>query len=284
MADRQDRYYRPSGIFPLTGVAMMLGGGAVVAAVVSIIYALLIFYNPFIYINFVGAMFLGGAAGGAAMYAGKFGKVRNPTVYLFAGIALGVFATYLSWVWYIWVLTDYEAFLFSPAAILMLLQEIASDGMWSLSSWTPTGLALYAFWLVEAGIIIYFSAFLAVGLDTPFCEACGEWTKEEENVVVLENTENELLKQALEENHFEVLQQLPKADPSSSDSLHVNLHTCPRCSDSNYLAIRQVVVTQDEKGKDETETTDVVKNLHIPSSVVAELRSKDLPSDSPEAS
>lgn len=283
MSELDDRYYRASGVTPPSGVVLMLVGGLVAAAVLSAIYSIVTHYNPFIYINFLGTLFLGGLIGLVVLFVGMRGKVRNRMTAGAIGLVIGLSATYMAWVWYVWVLTGYKTMVFSPPDLLGTMQVIAAKGAWSLFSWTPTGFALYTFWIVEAGIVTVTAAIVAAGNDTPYCEICGLWSDEKEDVVRLKNADEALLKQALEEERYEVLQGLPRATRYASDCLHLSLNVCPGCADTNFLTIRHVNKTKDKKGNENIDTRDIIRNLRIPQSVVEDLESPQRPESDEEA-
>ena len=271
MDDNTDRYYRHSGRVPTMGTVWMLIGGGVVASVISFLYALLDYYNPLVYFTFIGTIVFGLTTGGAVMWGGILGKVRNNQFSFIVGIVLGLFAIYMAWVWFIWLLV--EEIIFEPGALFQAMQFVGEVGVWSIRNWQPTGWALYCFWLVEAGVIMCSTVMVSAGNDDPFCEDCNEWTEEQEGVALLQVTDNAMLKAALEQERYEVLSQVPVAPADSTDCLHVNTHTCSKCSESHYLTIEQVTVTIDEKGNDDTDKTDVLKNLWVPAEVVENLLS-----------
>ncbi|AWM33131.1 hypothetical protein [Hymenobacter nivis] len=59
-------------------------------------------------------------------------------------------------------------------------RQINETGTWSLKSTTPSGLVLWAIWLIEATIIVGGAYLMAAAqAQEPFSEATGAWADEE---------------------------------------------------------------------------------------------------------
>ena len=92
-------YNRPSGRFSPTGLLIALIFGAIGGAIGALIYSYLIFYNPFIYINFLTIFGFALVIGTSVSIGISPGKVRNPTIATLLGEIAGAFAVYASWAW-----------------------------------------------------------------------------------------------------------------------------------------------------------------------------------------
>lgn len=290
MSSLGERYYRDSGAVPFAGTLLMMGCGVVAAGVLSIVYGFLDYYNPLIYVTGIGTVVLGIGTGGAITFGSTLGKVRNRMYARIVGVVVGCLTVYLAWVWYLWAAQMdlrelHEAIglrqaelSFDPSRMLELIKLIADNGLWSIFGANPTGLVLYALWLVEAGLILGFTVMVAAGNDSPFCEPCNEWTDDDENVVVLQNTGHAELVRDLEDEQYEVLDRLRTEALDPNDCLLVTLHTCPNCDESNYLSITHVLTTVNKKDEEEKAETEVIKNLWIPADLV-ELLKTAVPTD-----
>src|SRR3982750_2429030 len=93
-------YYKPSGRFTLSGVALGLAGGFINGLILASVYAYLISYIPFIYPNFfltIGYGLLLGFIVGSVM---RWGKVRNRWVGAIVVLVVAAVSLYFSWaVW-----------------------------------------------------------------------------------------------------------------------------------------------------------------------------------------
>jgi hypothetical protein len=268
--------------------------GTIIAFALSWVYGYLTNYNPFIYINFIatgGFAFLTGLAiwGGAS-----WGKVRNGTLTFILGLGVGCLALYCGWATWMMALINQSAeepipfeAAFHPVVLWDLILVINKEGAWGIgSSGEPvTGVFLWILWGIEAIAIVGITAiFPTINVtSTPFCEDCDCWTEEREKAAFLEPTEEDMLKGALEQGTFEVLTLLPAAPAENRDSLHIDLHTCPSCTSTNYLTVKRVTITQDSKGKDETNTNEFVQNLSIPHDVVEQVGTIEAPAPQVEA-
>ena len=132
---------------------------------------------------------------------------------------------------------------------------------------------MYAFWLVETVIIFCLITYQAAENETPFCENCDCWTEAKDLAVTLKRTDTELLQKSLEAERYEVLDHLKSEEVDESGSLLANVHCCPRCSDSNYLTISEVTITQDKEEDPDLTTTVLINQLHVPNEVVDQLAS-----------
>ena len=277
-----ERYYRDSGAVPFAGTLLMVGCGVVAAGLFSIVYGFLDYYNPFIYLTGIGTVVLGVGTGAAITFGSTLGKVRNRLYARIVGAVVGSLAVYMAWVWYLWAaqreipklhqaIALHQAELsFDPSQMLELIRLIADEGLWSIAGATPSGIVLYALWFVEAGIIFGFTYSVAAGNDSPFCEPCNEWTDDDDNLIVLQNTAHAELVRNLEDEQYERLEHLRAETHDPHDCLLVTLHICPNCDESNYLSITHVLTTVNKK--DEEEKTEVIKNLWIHADLVDLLR------------
>ena len=108
MSDNTDRYYRPSGRIPFFGTVLMLALGTLVALISSFIYAVISRYNPIIYIQFFVTLGFGAVMGITVNSVGYKMKVRNRFFAVLISMVIGMLGLYFAWVWYIWMLFDWD--------------------------------------------------------------------------------------------------------------------------------------------------------------------------------
>ncbi len=274
-----ERYYKSSGRIPIVGVVVTVAAGMACAAVLGCIYGAISFYNPFIYVNFLGALGVGFLPAIVITKVAYWGKIRNNPFLMVLGIITGLVALYFSWVGYLFValasggvfeLSFMNAIylIASPLGVWEIILGLAENGGWSMMGYTPTGIVLYLLWAVEAGIIIAVNSIGATGNEEPFCEDCKVWTEARDDTPLLQKQNRFELKENLEQENYKVLDEMLKeeADPTNCFSAIFNI--CPHCKASSYLTVIHITIKVDEEGKLESNTTDVIKNLTVPHSLV----------------
>ncbi|MEW4530869.1 YrzE family protein [Maioricimonas sp. JC845] len=275
MTLRPERYYRNAGVVPFKGTMMMLIAGGLVAIVLSFVYAVIDYYNPFIYFTFIATAILGAAIGGAVHWGGNAGAVRNRGFRLIVGIACGLIGVYFSWVWFIFILAEWnaEAIILDPLQMANLIQFLAANGVWEIQGQQPTGMALYAVWLIEAGMIFGIAAMTAGQALQPYCEPCGRWTEAVDEVLFLPKTDVPALQADLEEERYEALDKLAEEEVDRSDCLSVTVQKCPECDESNFLSVGHLTVTQSKEGP-QVNTKPLITGLAVPDDVVEGIRER----------
>jgi hypothetical protein len=142
------RFYRHSGKAPITGLLLIGIVGFVAVPILGAIYALLIHYIPFIYLDALIVIGYAGAISVVLSSAARYGKVRNMFLLGLAAFFFGVLADYIGWVIWLTLLAGNPEFLFEfffPFDILYYIALVAQKGAWSISGATPTGAILYLF-------------------------------------------------------------------------------------------------------------------------------------------
>jgi hypothetical protein len=259
-----ERYYKHSGKFNLAGVFLIILLCSIVTPLLSIIYAYGIHYIPLIYVNAFLTLGLGLLVGMTVSIGAKTGKVRNMALVFLFGLLFGLFAEYCSWVSWIYILSDHQQLLPHPQALLEIMQPLAANGMWTVFGWTPTGMALYAIWLIEGIMIVGFAGLMAyAGLnDLPFCEQCMVWTLKQHTSHPLEPVTNtSSMVTQLEQKNLSGLKGLMKAEAGGSAYTQLELKQCPNCQQDGYLTLKSVTISTDEKGKSSKKEATVLENL-----------------------
>lgn len=172
------KFYKHSGGFNPIGVIIGLAVGLGIAYGASFAYAYLSEWIPLIYLR---ALFLAGlvfATGFALGMLGNLAKVRNTGLLAGLGLLIGGGAVYAEWVAFFHANLNSQALLLDPGLIWSVMGRMAESGAWEIFGWTPTGGALWAFWIVEAAIIVLGTLMIGMGmLDDPFCEKTNAWAE-----------------------------------------------------------------------------------------------------------
>jgi hypothetical protein len=211
------------------------------------------------------------------VFGAVVGKVRNQAFIVIVAGCAALVGLYLTWVFYIPYRLQRMGlpgvpFMFEPEYVFSAIQMLGENGVWEIFGWGPQGWQLYAFWLVEAAIIAGGAVLVAATARNPYCEACSQWTNEEKPVRPLALTDPDRLRTALEEERYEVLDELRNQDVALENCFRATLYTCPQCVDSDYLTISHVRLTTSKDGNVQTQTTELIRRLHVPRSLVEHLR------------
>ena len=163
-----------------------------------------------------------------------------------------------------------------------MISALAEVGVWSIKSWTPTGIVLYVLWTIEALIIVGMAALMPYGdvASEPYCETCGRWPERE----IPERkmgyaTDPGLLKTSLEGGDMDALAQLgPVGDNAYTE---IELKACQSCKQIAWLKVENVTVTLDKKGKEQTEKSEIVSNLILRADLMEKVRGLQPPAPEP---
>ena len=122
----------------------------------------------------------------AIRWAGFFAKCRNPMFLRIAGATCGLFCLYASWAAFehVFLARFQEGFdgglfdvVMQPDVMWQMAVAINEEGWYSIQNVTPSRTILWAFWLIEALIIVGVPAYFgAKYLDNEvFCEESDSW-------------------------------------------------------------------------------------------------------------
>lgn len=261
--------YVHSGAAPSLGILMSLGAGLAAAAGLGIAYGYLMFWIPFVYLNFLMTIFFGIIIGYIVFAAGKAGKVRNSALIGVVGLVCAIAGLYFAWAGYIGGLVnksgeDAPFVVLNPAAILDVGGLLLEKGAWTLFGGTPTGTILFILWLLEALIIVGAGGLIAwssIG-ELPFCEGCDAWTEVRKGFKKLDPQVMQGAIEKLAGGDVSGLREIPASKPGSG-FVRVDLATCKTCQASTFVSL-VVVQMKMEKGEVKEEEADtLVKNLQI---------------------
>lgn len=248
-------HYQHSGTAPLGGVFLTFAGGLVVASMLGAIYGFLVFWSPFVYINFFITLGFGVGLGAAVGSLAKLGKIRNTGLVTLLALAVALFAWYAHWV--VWSQLVTEVLVLNVATLTRLLATIADLGAWSIFSWTPTGFALWAIWGIEALMIVGIGTIGAMGIvDVPFCEDTGQWAENRRL-----NTRFKALGDAVvPESPTSVLASLQPLVGDEAAFVQVTVATADG-SELRCVSLDNVVIEIDKDGKQEAKSTSLVRHM-----------------------
>ena len=184
------------------------------------------------------------------------------------GFISGLLALYISWATFEYALLsrydpEFDApllgVLLQPAAIWAIAGSIAETGWYSIGGGTPSGFVLWAFWGIEAVVIVGGSTLLAtMAIDGQvFCEGCGRWSNRETDVVrpLLPESASELEK--LQPDNLQPLALLETAPISASHYLHLDTWECATCMNTAALQAKMCLSVANKSGKIEKQVEDI---------------------------
>ncbi len=273
LVDPNQIYYKHSGAIGCAGLIYMTIFGTLATLILGIVYGYAIYYIPFIYLNFFITLFYGGIVGLSVGIAGKLGKVRNTGVLMLFGFIFGLLAEYAGWVGWTSAIIEEVSFLplfFSPLGISALISLAAAKGVWSIFGLTPTGLALYLIWGLEAFLVIGTSTLVAVAslMSTPFCEQCKRWVDESESISLLSAIPNpDELKAQLEQGNYSALNGLKMLEQKNENYSELELMQCSKCQQFHLMTLKSVTIKLKANGKEDEKKEDIVENLLLSSTV-----------------
>ena len=288
--------YRPSGKFGTLTIPLILAG-VVVAAALAYVYHLLLEWIPLIYINFLITLFSGIGLGMIGAWVMNMGHNRNRMVALATGLLFALAA--LSAKYYF----QYQTFCSQivSAEVEAISQETGGsfdkdqndqlatdlrkefsivdhlklrvDQGWNIgrraNGGAPiSGVFVYLIWLIEAGILLYYAVTMSVSAaGEPYSEKLNEWASEEETVMNLPITDEEMVTQIKSATSVDDLLSLPipKTDESNKFATYlVNSIEGQELEDA-YLSVDLHEFSVNSKGEQETKTTPLVKHAILTS-------------------
>ena len=249
--------YVHSGRFPPGGLLLALFLATGIALLLSPVYAALVHFIPFVYINCFITFGFGFACGAGTSWSLRRGAVRSSVVAAVAGFLIGVIADYFAWVF--WFLIAGRTFVLSPVRMFDLLGYVAETGTWSIGSATPTDFVLWAIWACELLAIALLSAFAAKvqhdGL--VYCERCEKWLPEPVKIGPLEPLDPVKDLSRLPG----ALEKLRPVPAESALATRLELRSCPGCRLLHVVTVELAVAGVDGKGQPTAKTETVAENL-----------------------
>ena len=243
--------------------------GVTVAIAGAVPYAYFVTHMSIVYLNGVVCLVYSVLIGGAVGFTATGLKVANKYAAGLIGAAAAAVGLYLAWCTTRVVqvgrfVNGPVEFTLSPVAIYRFAAVYFEHGLWSLvrsqQEHGPAvkGLHLMIFWVLEAGTLISIGAGIPIrriGHRT-FCTKCRCWTSVEKDINRLAVECESRVKSALRLGNLATIANTPLADRKAHDYLRLDLATCPRCSESQFLTVVKRTVRWDKnRGEIKSEMT-----------------------------
>ncbi len=259
-------FYRHSGKAPILGLILIGIVGLIVTPILGVIYGYLLWYIPFVYINFFVVLGYAFGIGLILSKMAKTGKIRNMFLLGLAGLFFGLLAEYIGWVSWLAALVGDPAFMlefFYPFDIVYIITEIAKEGVWSVSGVTPSGGSLYLIWFLEACMVIGIITYSTVSSlsKVPFCEDSDTWTERKGVIAAFAPiTDKASFKAAIEQGSYSKFNELQPAGLGNKFTI-IELYECPTCKNFQVINVKDLTITRDNKGRQNNKEKAVVSNL-----------------------
>ena len=285
-------YYRLSGkISPVFFGYWLLGLAAV--AVMSVIYAIIMFHMPIVYINFLITIGYGILIGMASAFISRQGKLRNAFIWVLNVLVFFAVFTYVHLAAYVAVafkgdipVIDMGGFmyvLFSPKELFgELYPIIVSEGVWSISrlKTNVSGIPLLLIWLIEHILVFYYAFHMSRGevMDTPYFEDTGHWGVKHTCEYAWDYLKKSALgpaREALEHGDASFFEALP---PRTQDSACIlSYYTDPsEEKEKIYLCVKNIKVIVSKRGNHKQRPSYIVKNLAVTPQFIESLKAAAL--------
>ncbi|KJD33542.1 hypothetical protein PK35_06770 [Tamlana nanhaiensis] len=280
-------YYNESGKTSNLSISLFVLSGLLLITVLGYLYASLILFIPILYFNFLITIGYAFAVSFVTRILSIAFKIRNRKKTISINIVFALFAVYIQWVSYIFlisfennyfiqIINNFDYFLLlliRPDLVVLDIIEISKVGLWSIGSSGVylRGLVLWLVWLVEASIIIFvawnnFRQFEII----PFSEKDNKWFKK--RVFDFDFEYIPLKKQFIddfEKNPSEAISQLKRGNGLRHSK--ITLYQS-ETETKSIISIDNIIITQRGKGK--KDITKVLKLSYIDNNYLIDLKSK----------
>lgn len=262
--------YRHSGKIGAQSIPLIIFGPLIAAFPLGYVYAYLIHWIPFIYLNFfitVGYGFLFGLIAGFLL---RMGRVRNNWLAALGGLYAGGVGLYFNWNGHIHATFEKAPAFAWPHQVLGAMAYLYEHGSWTLrGGYNVTGVMLAIVWLVEALMIVGLSIVVAYAMigDTPFCERSGAWLDEKKQISTLAPFTNPAHIAAFQAGDIEPLSQAQPKVPGTSAFGRVTIKYSAKCDDFCTVTIANVTETADKNGKMQESVKEIARNVVLPKSM-----------------
>lgn len=264
----------PTSKAPASGLLLTLLVGLVTALILSPVYAYILRYMPFIYVNFLFTLGFGYVLGGMVSKSSMWGKIRSTAPLYIIAFITALVAEYAQWVVTIYIYTDQWVVL--PTEVLDTVIRLGKIGLWSLESHTVKGSTLYGIWGLEA-LVIFGLTFYAVMDGTSrriFCETCSKWVTDASSIKALQiSTDMMALVEQIKAGSFEKLKTLEtmEVNPSPDEKtmalpeprLLLELFECASCTGLYRLSLSQMSYSYDKEGDMESKRKVLIDRMEI---------------------
>lgn len=261
-------YYEHSGRIGFLGPLFMSCGALAVAGVLGFVYAYLVYWNPFIYVNAIACAALGICLGMVNSKLGVLTDMRSSGFAAGAGLAAGLCAVY--WAWAVWLMAHTSQFAWNPLEIWVAAGKISIEGLWSLKGIAFKGTPLQAVWAAEALVILACSTLISwSGIsEGAFCERCGDWLKKAPSLARVDPfADRASLLSLLQAGDFSGFEGLQRAPSNARHWMKIELLACNICRQLFCLRLIDVHLRRHKDSEQTEEETVLVDKLLVDSSV-----------------
>jgi hypothetical protein len=264
-------YYRHSGGFSSSRLALFLPIGLVLAIVLGVAYGYLFAYLPVVgYISFILAAGFGLAVGFGIVFLAGLAHVRSRPVMILLTLLVAGVAYYTSWVAWVHAIAGradvgipFGELATSPGLLWSLISAINENGVMSISGWIPQGAILWLFWFAEL-LLIFVPALITVmnvRSSAVYCEACKAWCTQAP-AIDLSVADLDGMAPRLEAGDVQTLMALPPRDPDAAAWTRVEVMRCG-CTKTNTLTVKSVWIETDDEGAESEKDAVVINRLII---------------------
>ncbi len=201
-----------------------------------------------------------------------WGRVQSAGFMLALGPVAGLFALYAAWAAFAAALLAKSArfderapayldLLLRPDVVWRLALAVNEQGWFTIRSLTPSGVALWILWAIEAVVIVggTTAAVWVTVEDQVFCEGCQTWCLADLRRPFFDAPRDlARLQPAIrgDPGSLAALEALERVSEDTSRFLSVELHRCPACKQFATSILRLEVITW-VRGKRSTRKTDL---------------------------
>lgn len=255
--------YRHSGKFSPHGLALALIVPIAAGFPLGYVYACLIKWIPFIYLNVFITAGYGGVVGFLAGWMLRFGKVRNNTLAALCGLLAGISGLYLGWNGHIHAYFEDSPAFCLPAEMLRGMKYLYEHGSWTLKGETITGVILGIVWGVEALMIVGLSTLMSYVMisGTPFCERTECWLDKEKKISTLEPFTQPAQLEAFKAGDLSSLLQARAKHEGAPVFGRLTIKHSPKCEEFFTVTVSNVRVAVDKKGKITENSQELVRDV-----------------------
>lgn len=284
----QSKYYQESGeVNPLNivfGTILLL----VLTLILGYVYALLVYYIPFIYVNLIITIGLGIGLAMSNRIVWRFIKNRSSKGRLILAVVSVLFVTYFQWTAFLDSLVfgrfpmpleylELATWIFRPAEFFGLIGQVYENGTWGIGfmGGTISGFVLGVVWFVEIGLTALPTVSAMLDYQSPpFSENLQKWyPKFTLNRDFESMASKNMVEEKLDTGVLEMLKDLGEGPAMKHSKMHVYYLEGEA---NQYLSIDRIFV---EGGDDpKTNVTPLLQNYRIDpttaKAILAEFRHK----------
>lgn len=253
-----------------------------IVAVLGYIYAVLILFIPFIYVNVLMTVGYGILAAYLAEAALWYGKCRSETHALIFASFIALFAIYVQWAVWLQIIGFFGEevsfverldvvvyYLTHPVVMWEDMKSIAEVGVWGFGENLVNGTMLWIVWILEALIILGVIVFrTGENVDSPFCETSNQWAKIIPLVPLTRVEEPKNFITQLAQKKYEPLQVLQAGDDMKRHT-HAMIYHCEG-HNIYYMSVNDRMVIMSSK-KIKNIDTPLIEYMQIDNLVAQEL-------------